>query len=49
MATESDWKKAKTIYEFSATDIDGSNVSLERYRGKVLLVINVACNCGKLI
>lgn len=27
-----DWKSAKTIYEFSATDIDGNVVSLEKYR-----------------
>lgn len=26
------WKAAKTIYEFSAKDIDGNNVSLDRYK-----------------
>lgn len=26
------WKDAKTIYEFSAKDIDGNDVSLEKYR-----------------
>lgn len=31
------WKDAKTIYEFSAKDIDGNDVSLEKYRW----VINV--------
>ncbi|CAL1540069.1 unnamed protein product [Lymnaea stagnalis] len=36
------WKKAKSIYEFSALDIDGNNVSLEKYRGKVCLIVNVA-------
>uniref|UniRef100_A0A3B3Z041 Uncharacterized protein n=1 Tax=Poecilia mexicana TaxID=48701 RepID=A0A3B3Z041_9TELE len=25
------WKTAKSIYEFSATDIDGNEVSLEKY------------------
>ncbi|CAJ0963061.1 unnamed protein product [Ranitomeya imitator] len=33
-----DWKKAKSIYEFSATDIDGSAVSLEKYRGFVCII-----------
>jgi hypothetical protein len=26
------WKSAKSIYEFSAKDIDGHEVSLEKYR-----------------
>lgn len=37
-----DWKSAKTIYEFSATDIDGNVVSLEKYRGYVCVIVNVA-------
>lgn len=31
-----------SIYEIPVTDIDGNQVSLEQYRGKVLLIINVA-------
>ncbi|CAN9503385.1 unnamed protein product [Ophioblennius macclurei] len=31
-AQMSDWKSAKSIYEFSANDIDGAEVSLEKYR-----------------
>lgn len=27
-----DWQSAKSIYEFTATDIDGNEVSLEKYR-----------------
>ncbi|KAI4881709.1 hypothetical protein NFI96_031360 [Prochilodus magdalenae] len=31
-AQANDWKSAKSIYEFSAKDIDGNEVSLEKYR-----------------
>lgn len=34
------------LYEFEAKDIQGEQTNLERYRGKVLLVVNVASRCG---
>jgi glutathione peroxidase len=34
------------IYDFTVKDIDGKNVSLSRYEGKVLLIVNVASRCG---
>lgn len=37
---------AKSIYDFKMKDIDGRNVSLDKYKGKVLLVVNVASQCG---
>lgn len=40
------WKNAKSIYEFSVKDIDGNNVSLEKYRGHVVLILNVASKWG---
>lgn len=36
------WKKAESIYEFTCKDIDGNDVSLEKYRGHVCLIVNVA-------
>jgi glutathione peroxidase len=34
------------IYSFKMKNIDGKNVSLNHYKGKVLLVVNVASKCG---
>ncbi|BHF70111.1 hypothetical protein SprV_0301316100 [Sparganum proliferum] len=34
------------FYTFSAENIDGEMVSMERYKGKVCLVVNVATKCG---
>uniref|UniRef100_A0A9J8A0F6 Glutathione peroxidase n=1 Tax=Cyprinus carpio carpio TaxID=630221 RepID=A0A9J8A0F6_CYPCA len=46
-AQANDWQSAKSIYEFSAKDIDGNEVSLEKYRGYVCIITNVASKCGK--
>jgi glutathione peroxidase len=35
-----------TIFDFSARDIQGADQSLSQYRGRVLLVVNVASKCG---
>jgi len=34
------------IYDFNVLDIDANEVSLSRYKGKVLLIVNVASECG---
>jgi glutathione peroxidase len=35
-----------SIYDFTATRIDGTKETLDVYRGKTLLVVNVASRCG---
>ena len=35
-----------TIYDFEANLLDGTPQKLEAYRGKVLLIVNVASKCG---
>jgi glutathione peroxidase len=34
------------IYDFTVKSIEGKETPLEKYRGKVLLVVNVASKCG---
>lgn len=35
-----------TIYDFKVKDTEGKEVSLEKYREKVLLIVNTATECG---
>ena len=36
----------KLAYDFNFKDLDGSNLSLSEYKGKVIIVVNVASQCG---
>lgn len=36
----------KTLYDFNVKDIDGKDVSLSKFKGKVALIVNVASKCG---
>ena len=34
------------IYDFEVKTIDGKTISMAQYKGKVLLIVNVASKCG---
>ena len=40
------WAATKSIYDFTMRSIDGQQVSLKSYSGKVVLLVNVASKCG---
>ena len=35
-----------SVFEFSATSLAGERVPLERWRGRVMLIVNTASQCG---
>ncbi len=37
---------AQTVFDFSARLLDGAEISLDRFRGRVLLIVNTASKCG---
>jgi len=41
-----DYKKANSIYDFTVKDTYGNDVPLEKYRGNVVLIVNIASQCG---
>ncbi|CAA3019785.1 phospholipid hydroperoxide glutathione peroxidase 1, chloroplastic [Olea europaea subsp. europaea] len=36
----------KSIHDFTVKDIDGNDISLSKFKGKALLIVNVASKCG---
>lgn len=36
----------KSIYEISVTTIDGKDITLDAYKGKIVMIVNVASKCG---
>ncbi|MGV3615787.1 MAG: glutathione peroxidase [Fimbriimonas sp.] len=46
MNTEKPAGEPKSVYDFKVKDIDGKDVPLSKFKGKVLLVVNVASKCG---
>lgn len=43
---EVDPKTATSIYDFTVKDTYGNDVPLEKYKGKVCLIVNIASQCG---
>jgi glutathione peroxidase len=39
-------KKATSVLDFHVKDIDGKDVDLAKFKGKVLLIVNTASQCG---
>jgi glutathione peroxidase len=37
---------ASSVYDFTLNSIDGQPMPLQKFEGKVMLVVNVASNCG---
>ena len=44
--TEPMVEQTSGIYDITVKDMDGSDVSLANFKGKVLLIVNVASKCG---
>lgn len=45
-SNEGETMPTNSIYDFTAKSIDGKDISLSEYKGKVLLIVNVASKCG---
>ena len=37
---------AKTVYDFTARQINGQDIALSEFKGKVMLIVNTASACG---
>ncbi len=43
---EKDKKGARSVLDFKVKDIDGKEVNLDSFKGKTLILVNVASRCG---
>ena len=46
LSTSAKAKYEKLAYDFSFKDIDGEPLKLSKYKGKVIIIVNVASQCG---
>jgi glutathione peroxidase len=46
VSANDDTKKPTSVLDFHVKDIEGKNVDLAGYKGKVLLIVNTASQCG---
>lgn len=42
---DTDWSSAQSFYDFKARDLQGNEVSLDKYRGHVVIAFNGATKC----
>lgn len=40
------YNKKMSIYEYKVKDINGNDVALSKYNGRVILIVNTATHCG---
>lgn len=45
-AKDEEWRQAKSVYDFTVKDIDNQEVKLDKYKGRVMIIVNVASKCG---
>ena len=46
VSAQADPKKPSSVLDFNMKDIEGKEIPLSRFQGKVLLVVNTASQCG---
>lgn len=46
LAEGGEMSRVESIHDFTMQSIDGDNINLGAYKGKVLLIVNVASKCG---
>ncbi|KAG4073562.1 hypothetical protein HA402_000786 [Bradysia odoriphaga] len=46
MENPADYKSAESIYDFTVKDTFGNDVKLDKYKGHVVLIVNIASECG---
>ena len=46
MGNHVDMTPTESVYEFEMTSASGEKISMEHYRGRVLLIVNTASQCG---
>lgn len=46
MENPTDYKSAQSIYDFTVQDSFGNDVKLDKYKGHVVLIVNIASQCG---
>lgn len=45
-ASLADATSVKSVYDFTMKDIDGNDISLSQYKGKIIVIVNTASKCG---